>query len=215
MLDDRYRLAYRLYPYERSPDQDCRAAVRHPVVVVGGGPDRHGAALDLGLGGIAGAGAGRPRGRRPGQPRDLLRQAHAGDLRPAGLRGADGGQGRGLEPRQGLPRRPQVFEFNLLPEDGHRSPAFINLPQPYFEKFLVDRIRERAGRRRADRDPRPNRVTALSRRRGRSRHAGRRRPPTGPTRSRPTGCSPATAPARPSARCWASASRGASSRTAS
>jgi 2-polyprenyl-6-methoxyphenol hydroxylase-like FAD-dependent oxidoreductase len=32
----------------------------------------------------------------------------------------------------------KVFEFNLLPEDGHRYPAFINLQQPYFEKFLVD-----------------------------------------------------------------------------
>ncbi|NIR82119.1 MAG: FAD-dependent oxidoreductase, partial [Gammaproteobacteria bacterium] len=35
-----------------------------------------------------------------------------------------------------------VFEFNLLPEEGHKCPAFINLQQPYFEKFLVDRVRE-------------------------------------------------------------------------
>jgi len=34
----------------------------------------------------------------------------------------------------------QLFEFNLLPEAGHRNPAFINLQQPYFEKFLVDAI---------------------------------------------------------------------------
>jgi len=34
-----------------------------------------------------------------------------------------------------------VFEFNLLPEEGHRNPAFINLQQPYFEKFLVDEVR--------------------------------------------------------------------------
>jgi 3-(3-hydroxy-phenyl)propionate hydroxylase len=36
----------------------------------------------------------------------------------------------------------QVFEFNLLPEEGHRFPAFINLQQPYFERFLVERVRE-------------------------------------------------------------------------
>jgi len=36
----------------------------------------------------------------------------------------------------------RVFEFNLQPEDGHKSPAFINLQQPYFEKFLVDEIRK-------------------------------------------------------------------------
>ena len=33
-----------------------------------------------------------------------------------------------------------VYEFNLLPEAGHKFPAFINLQQPYFEKFLHDAI---------------------------------------------------------------------------
>jgi 3-(3-hydroxy-phenyl)propionate hydroxylase len=36
----------------------------------------------------------------------------------------------------------QVYDFNLLPEEGHKYPAFINLQQPYFEKFIVDRVRE-------------------------------------------------------------------------
>jgi 3-(3-hydroxy-phenyl)propionate hydroxylase len=36
----------------------------------------------------------------------------------------------------------KVFEFNLLPEEGHKFPAFINLQQPYFERFLVERVRE-------------------------------------------------------------------------
>jgi 3-(3-hydroxy-phenyl)propionate hydroxylase len=35
----------------------------------------------------------------------------------------------------------QVFSFNLLPESGHKRPAFINLQQYHFEKFLVDRVR--------------------------------------------------------------------------
>ena len=33
----------------------------------------------------------------------------------------------------------QVFEFDLLPEAGHRRPAFINLQQYYVEQFLVER----------------------------------------------------------------------------
>jgi 3-(3-hydroxy-phenyl)propionate hydroxylase len=33
-----------------------------------------------------------------------------------------------------------IYEFNLLPEEGHEFPAFINLQQPYFEKFLHDAI---------------------------------------------------------------------------
>lgn len=36
----------------------------------------------------------------------------------------------------------KMFEFNLAPEAGHNFPAFINLQQPYFERFLVDRIRQ-------------------------------------------------------------------------
>ncbi len=35
----------------------------------------------------------------------------------------------------------EVYSFNLLPEDGHKRPAFINLQQPYFEQFLVEEIR--------------------------------------------------------------------------
>ncbi|CAN0542585.1 unnamed protein product, partial [Laminaria digitata] len=36
----------------------------------------------------------------------------------------------------------KVFEFDLLAEDGHKRPAFINLQQYYFEEYLVDRVRE-------------------------------------------------------------------------
>lgn len=33
----------------------------------------------------------------------------------------------------------QVFQFDLLPEDGHAMPAFINLQQYYVEQYLVER----------------------------------------------------------------------------
>jgi 3-(3-hydroxy-phenyl)propionate hydroxylase len=36
----------------------------------------------------------------------------------------------------------QLYQFNLLPEDGHKRPAFINLQQYYAEAYLVDRIRD-------------------------------------------------------------------------
>ena len=52
MFQDRYTLAFKLYPYERSADQDATAPVRHPVVVMGGGPIGVATALDLGLQGI-------------------------------------------------------------------------------------------------------------------------------------------------------------------
>jgi 3-(3-hydroxy-phenyl)propionate hydroxylase len=35
-----------------------------------------------------------------------------------------------------------AYRFDLLPETGHRRPAFINLQQYYFEEYLVDRACE-------------------------------------------------------------------------
>ena len=36
----------------------------------------------------------------------------------------------------------EVYKFELLPEEGHQRPAFINLQQYYFEEYLVNRVRE-------------------------------------------------------------------------
>ncbi len=35
-----------------------------------------------------------------------------------------------------------LYQFDLLPEDGHKMPAFINLQQYYAEAYLVDRVGE-------------------------------------------------------------------------
>ncbi|QBF33658.1 FAD-dependent oxidoreductase [Thalassococcus sp. S3] len=36
----------------------------------------------------------------------------------------------------------EVFSFDLLPEKGHKYPAFINLQQYYVEEYLIDRARD-------------------------------------------------------------------------
>ncbi|MEO1199881.1 MAG: FAD-dependent oxidoreductase [Pseudomonadota bacterium] len=36
----------------------------------------------------------------------------------------------------------EVYSFDLLPEDGHKMPAFVNLQQYYVEEFLVARCQE-------------------------------------------------------------------------
>jgi 3-(3-hydroxy-phenyl)propionate hydroxylase len=36
----------------------------------------------------------------------------------------------------------QLYQFNLLPEQGHKRPAFINLQQFYAEAYLVDRVQD-------------------------------------------------------------------------
>ena len=38
-----------------------------------------------------------------------------------------------------------LYQFDLLPEDGHKMPAFINLQQYYLEKHLVTRVGEVEG----------------------------------------------------------------------
>jgi 3-(3-hydroxy-phenyl)propionate hydroxylase len=36
----------------------------------------------------------------------------------------------------------ELYQFNLLPEGGHKMPAFINLQQYYVEQYLVERANE-------------------------------------------------------------------------
>ena len=36
----------------------------------------------------------------------------------------------------------EVYSFDLLPEDGHKFPAFINLQQYYVEQYLVERAQD-------------------------------------------------------------------------
>ena len=38
-------------------------------------------------------------------------------------------------------RNKEVFNFDLLPEDGHKMPAFVNLQQYYVEEYLLDAAR--------------------------------------------------------------------------
>jgi 3-(3-hydroxy-phenyl)propionate hydroxylase len=133
----RYHFAYR-----RAQDQDARTPVRRPVIVVGAGPVGLAAAIDLGLHGV---------------PVVLIDDA---DRIGEGSRGICWSK-RTLEicdrlgvgemlVAQGVTWKlgkvflgdDLVYSFDLLPEDGHKMPAFINLQQFYVEKALADRASE-------------------------------------------------------------------------
>lgn len=141
MLQDRYALAFRLYPYERSPDQDSATPVRHPVVIMGGGPIGVATALDLGLQGIPVVVLDDHEGIGMGSraicfaKRTLEIADRYGCGQPMLDKGVVWNLGKVFYDDR------KIFEFNLLPEEGHKYPAFINLQQPYFEKFIVDRVR--------------------------------------------------------------------------
>jgi 3-(3-hydroxy-phenyl)propionate hydroxylase len=139
-VERRYDLAFILYPDRKSPDQDAPDVVRHKVVVVGGGPIGLATALDLGRRGIPvlllddheGIGGGSRAicfAKRTLEICDRL-----GAAGPMMEKGVIWNRGKVFHDDRLL------YEFNLLPEDGHAFPAFINLQQPYFEKFLFEAI---------------------------------------------------------------------------
>jgi 3-(3-hydroxy-phenyl)propionate hydroxylase len=129
------------YHYARSPDQDAGDAVRHPVIVVGAGPVGLTAAIDLALRGVAvvllddsdriGEGSrGICYAKRTLEILDRL--------------GLDNLVARGVTWKLGkvFLGEDLVYSFDLLPEEGHKMPAFINLQQYLLEKALVDRALE-------------------------------------------------------------------------
>ena len=131
-----------LYPYRRSVDQDAAAPARHPVAVIGAGPVGLAAAIDLArqdvpvvvlddndrvsFGSRAICFAKRPL--------EILDRLGCGD--PMAGKGVTWKTGKVFFDER------QVYGFDLLPEDGHKRPAFINLQQYYFEFYLVERVRE-------------------------------------------------------------------------
>jgi 3-(3-hydroxy-phenyl)propionate hydroxylase len=139
-LTERYPLAFRLYPYAKSPDQDASAPVRHKVIVAGGGPVGLATALDLGLRGVPvlvlddqeGVGLGSRAICFAKRTLEICDRLGAGEAMLA--KGVQWNTGKVFHDDRLL------YEFNLLPEDGHAFPAFINLQQPFFEKFLHEAL---------------------------------------------------------------------------
>lgn len=131
-----------VYPYHRAPELGA-ADVRHcPVVIVGGGPSGLAAAVDLAQQGVASILLDDNNTVSVGSraicfaKRTLEVMDRLGCAQPMLDKGVTWQLGKVFFHER------QVYEFNLLPEQGHRVPAFINLQQYYFEEYLVDRARD-------------------------------------------------------------------------
>ena len=128
------------YPYQKSADQAAATPAHHRVIVVGGGPVGLATALDLGRRGVPvlllddqeGPGLGSRAicfAKRTLEICDRL-----GAARAMLDKGVVWNVGKVFHDDRLL------YEFNLQPEDGHAFPAFINLQQPWFERYLHDAI---------------------------------------------------------------------------
>ncbi len=127
------------YAYRRAADQDARAAAHHAVVIVGAGPVGLSLAIDLAQRAIPcvllddadriGEGS-----RAICFAKKTLeafdRLGCAAPMLEKGVRWSVGRVFQGEE---------LLYRFDLLPEGGHKMPAFINLQQYHVEKDLVDR----------------------------------------------------------------------------
>ncbi|MBU2483540.1 MAG: FAD-dependent oxidoreductase [Alphaproteobacteria bacterium] len=131
-----------LYPYQRSADQDQATPARHKVVVVGAGPIGLALAIDLAMQDVPVVVVDENDKVSWGsraicfakRPLEILDRLGCGD--PMVDKGVIWNLGKVYFDER------QVFGFNLLPEQGHKRPAFINLQQYYFEQYLVDRVRQ-------------------------------------------------------------------------
>ena len=131
-----------LYSYQRSDDQDASSPVRHPVVVIGAGPVGLAAAIDLAQQGVGvvvlddndKASFGSRAICFSKRTLEIADRLGLGD--PLVDKGVQWNLGKVFFDDR------KVYEFNLLPEEGHKRPAFINLQQYYFEEYMVQRVRD-------------------------------------------------------------------------
>jgi 3-(3-hydroxy-phenyl)propionate hydroxylase len=127
------------FRYRRSADQRPGAAARHPVVVVGAGPVGLCTAIDLALNGQPVVLLDEDQTVSVGSravcyaKRSLEILDRLGCAQPIVERGVSWSRGRVFL------RDREVYGFDLLPESGHRRPAFVNLQQYHLEEALVAR----------------------------------------------------------------------------
>ncbi len=134
--------AYPEFDYVQCAEQRDGIVKRHPAVVVGAGPIGLTAALDLAQQGIpvvvfddnntVSVGSRAVcYAKRPLEIWDRL-----GCAKPMADKGVVWKVGKVFREEE------QVYQFDLLPEDNHKIPAFINLQQYYLEEYLIERIKE-------------------------------------------------------------------------
>ena len=131
-----------VFAYSRSADQDAGIPARHRVVVVGAGPVGLATAIDLAQQGISVLLLDDDNRLSTGSRAICFakRTLEIFDRLGCGQRMVDKGVTWNLG--KVFFHDEAVYSFNLLPEEGHGRPAFINLQQYYVEGYLLDRAQQ-------------------------------------------------------------------------
>jgi 3-(3-hydroxy-phenyl)propionate hydroxylase len=133
------RYAYAPFPYRRPPELAGAKTGRRSVAIVGAGPVGLAAAIDLALHGVASVildendvvSVGSRAICWSKRTLEIFDRLGVGERMVA--KGVTWKVGRLFRGER------EVYAFDLLPEAGHKMPAFINLQQYYVEQYLVER----------------------------------------------------------------------------
>ena len=131
---------YPEFEYVQSAEQAAGKTVRHPVVIVGGGPIGLTAALDFAQRGIRcvvlddnnTVSIGSRAVCYAKRPLEIWDRLNCGDRMVA----------KGVSWKVGKVffRDELSYQFDLLPEEHHKMPAMINLQQYYLEEYMIEEI---------------------------------------------------------------------------
>lgn len=133
------RYSYAPFPYKTPPELNGGKASAAPVAIIGAGPVGLALAIDLALHGVASVvlddnnvvSVGSRAICWAKRTLEIFDRLGVGERMVA--KGVTWKVGRVFHGDK------EVWSFDLLPEAGHKNPAFINLQQYYVEQYLVER----------------------------------------------------------------------------
>ena len=129
-----------LYPYKRHKDQDKSTPIHHTIVIIGAGPVGLAAAIDLAQRNIPVVIIDDNDKVSLGSRAICFAKRTLEICNRLGI--GDKLVDKGIQWNLGKVffKKRKVYEFNLLAEEGHQCPAFINLQQYYLEVYLFERL---------------------------------------------------------------------------